>query len=152
MPRDFEHDDDDSMYHRGEVPSAQGSAPSRMLLLKELTVTELIRLKGEIESLLPARNLSDLNLEEATVQQFLIAQELQQTVLAGEEEANKKAQVINTCASTLAALVKMQTELHTAERLKEIEGRLIRCLEAVPSEYLKEFFNWYEGEKVNVIT
>ena len=45
-------------------------------------------------------------------------------------------------------LVTMQTKFHTSERLKEIEGRLIKALDKVPKQYLEEFFEWYASEEV----
>lgn len=110
-----------------------------------LDVDELLRLRGEIDKRLPAVALNDMNLEEELVRQYLRVQSLQAAAMDDNGiPANQKAQVAAQVASTLQQLVKMQTEFHTAERLKAIESRLIRALEKVPAEHLVEFFAWYE--------
>ena len=113
--------------------------------LNEMSPYELLNLRAEIDGLLPAKSLKDMNLEEELVIQFQTAKAFQGEILNSYEESNKKAQVLNSCTATLQNLVRVQAEYHTAERLKQIESRLIRALEKVPAEYLKEFFEWYEG-------
>lgn len=114
--------------------------------LANLPVEELLKLRADIDKLLPATAMKDLDLEKELVIQFQVAKALQTETLASKtEEANRKAQVANTTASILQQLIKMQAEFHTAERLKNIESRLIRCLEKVPEQYLLEFFEWYEN-------
>lgn len=115
--------------------------------LEMLTQGELLVLRADIDARLDATALQDMDLEKELVLQYQMAKALQLLVLDSHEEANKKAQVMNTCANTLQSLVKMQAELHTAERLKAIEARLIRALDRVPTEYLEEFFDWYENEQ-----
>lgn len=116
--------------------------------IDQMAIEDLLELRAQIDQMLPAKKLADMNLEQELVVQFLTVKALQTNVLASNEEANKKAQVCNTVASTMQQLVKMQTELHTAERLKEIESHLIRSLNAaVPEQYLTAFFEWYEGLK-----
>lgn len=107
---------------------------------------DLLRLRAEIDAQLP-QSLADLKLEQELLRQYGRVKALQEDVLEdGDVPANQKAQVAAQVAATLQHLVKMQSEWHTSERLKEIEGRLIRALEKVPAEYLEEFFKWYEGE------
>lgn len=115
------------------------------LQFDQLDIANLLELRAKIDAALPALALKDMNLEEELVIQFLTAKTLQTTVVSSDEEANKKAQTVNTCASALQALIKMQTEFHTAERLKAIEARLIKALDKVPKKYLEEFFEWYES-------
>lgn len=126
---------------------APGKGKTSAPLLDDMGVGDLLMLRADIDARLPATKLSQMNLEEELVIQFLTVKELQNDVLNSNEEANKKAQVANTVAATMQQLVKMQTELHTAERLKEIESRLIRCLNKVPEQYLREFFEWYESSE-----
>lgn len=114
-----------------------------------LDVDELLRLRGEIDKRLPAVKLNDMNLEEELVRQYLKVITLQDDVMADDDVlANQKAQVAGQVASTLQQLVKMQSEFHTAERLKAIESRLIRALDKVPAEHLEEFFKWYETGEI----
>lgn len=113
--------------------------------MDQMEVRDLLELRARIDARLPATSLNQMNLEEELVIQYQTAKALQTSVLNGGEEANKKAQTVNTCAAALQALVKMQAEYHTAERLKIIESRLIRALDRVPREYLEDFFAWYEN-------
>ena len=124
-----------------------GGGVRETLSLDMLTQGELLTLRADIDSRLDATALQDMDLEKELVLQYQTAKALQLLVLDSHEEANKKAQVMNTCANTLQSLVKMQAELHTAERLKAIEARLIRALDRVPQEHLEEFFGWYENEQ-----
>lgn len=115
--------------------------------LKMYPVDVLLGLRAEIDSVLPVMKLSSMNLEEELMIQFHIAKSLQTATLAQSfTEANKKAQVVNTTASTLQALIKMQTDFHTAERFKKIEVKLIECLRGLPEEMTTKFFEQYERE------
>jgi hypothetical protein len=58
--------------------------------------------------------------------------------------AQQKAAVANACSSSLAQLVKMQTELHNAERLKMIEQALIQVMRDQPEAIQLAFFDKYE--------
>lgn len=114
--------------------------------LKDLNEGELLKLREEIYALLPVKTLNELDLTQEVVLQYRAALNLQNEVLEGNEESNKKAQVLNTCSSALQSLVKMQGDFYTPERLKSIESRLMKALLKVPKEQLVEFFNWYESE------
>jgi predicted nucleic acid-binding protein len=114
--------------------------------LNGMEIKDLLDLRSRIDRALPALALKDMNLEEELVIQFLTAKELQTAVLSSNEEANKKAQTLNAVSAALQALIKMQTDFHTAERLKNIESKLIRALDKVPKHHLEEFFVWYESE------
>lgn len=115
-------------------------------LVYQLEPDELLLLREHIDAKLPVKELKHMNLEQELVIQYQVAKALQTTTLNSNEESNRKAQTVSTCAATLQNIVKLQTELHTAERFKEIESRLIRSLEKIPEEYLHEFFDWYEDE------
>lgn len=115
--------------------------------LEMMTVPELLALKNAVEMLLPASSFKDLDLEQELVYQYQKVKYLQDEILTDNvTPANQKAQVANSVASTLQQLVAMQAKFHTSERLKEIEGRLIKTLNKLPKEHLKEFFDWYEQE------
>lgn len=138
----FEDMDDGSEEH---LKQRFGNNAQKWVPVENMSQEELLMLRAEIDKYLNATKLSDMNLTEELVIQFQTAKAVQMEVLGSMEEANKKAQMMNTCTAVLQNLVKMQTELHTAERLKEIESRLIKALEKVPSEYLEDFFEWYEN-------
>jgi hypothetical protein len=105
----------------------------------------LLRLRQEIDGMLPARALKDLNLEEELVVQFLAVKSLQTSVLTDEmTPANQKAQVAGQVASTLQQLVKMQTDLRKDEQLKRMETALMSALGLLPLEARELFFEEYE--------
>jgi hypothetical protein len=109
-----------------------------------LPVDELLRLRGEIEQRLPALALKDLDLEKELVLQFLASQRLQAKVLTqADTPANQKAQVANALASSLAALAKFQTEVHSSERMKRIEIALIDAINLLPNEAKEAFLTAY---------
>lgn len=142
---------DDDVPVRSGVPSQsiEWDLHDLIPLILQLDVDELLILRSTIDNRLPATALKDMNLEGELVIQYQVAKALQTATLSSHEEANKKAQTVNTCAAALQQLVKMQSELHNAERFKAIESRLIQSLEKVPENYLHDFFEFYENEKTN---
>lgn len=123
------------------------TGPTLGLDLKTYPTHLLLGLRAEIDSVLPPMKLSAMNLEEELMIQFHTARALQTATLAESfTEANKKAQVVNSTASTLQALIKMQTDFHTAERFKRIETILIECLRGLPEDMTNQFFERYESE------
>jgi len=130
------------MYDTNEQP------PTKPILtsVDQLSVEALLQLRAEIETLLPATRLEDMNLEKELVIQYQQVKVLQEKVLKDNfAEPQHKAQIINSCKGALQELVTMQTKFHTAERLKNIESRLIKSLDKVPRKYLEEFFKYYES-------
>lgn len=117
--------------------------------IQDWNVEELLNLRAEIDRLLPSTKLKEMDLEKELVLQYHKVVALQTRVLEDDRTpANQLAQVSNAVAGTLQQLVTMQAKFHTSERLKEIEGRLIKALNKVPKQYLEEFFEWYESEEV----
>lgn len=107
--------------------------------------TELYALRARIDARLPPTDINELDLEEEVVRQFMQVRDLQAQVLNGNEEANKKAAVINACTNALQALAKLQVELHTAERFKKIENLLIKHLKLLPVEVAESFMDQYQN-------
>ena len=108
-------------------------------------VPQLIMLRQRIEALLPARKLTDIDLETEIVLQLTQAKHLQSAVLADSHcPANQKAQVANSCAAVLDQLIKMQVKLYDAERMKAIEQSLIKAVKTLPVEAQQMFFVEYE--------
>lgn len=139
---------DPSKYEK--VKSGEAFADDRPSVfedIKDWTLDELLSLRSEIETLLPATKLKEMDLEKEMVLQYHKLQGLQTRVLEDDRTpANQLAQIANSVTASLNQLVVMQTKHHTSERLKEIESRLIKALEKVPTNYLEEFFSWYESE------
>ena len=116
-----------------------------------LSESELLDLRAKIDEKLPPRTLKSVNMEQELVMQLILAQKLQRETLEDNEDeaptpANQKAQVINSVASTMQMLAKLQIELYDSERLKRIEQILIASLEMMPSEAQEAFLERYEAE------
>lgn len=106
---------------------------------------QLLELRAEIDELLPAKRLKDINLEEELVRQLALVQKLQRDVLEDDEcPANQRAQCAGAVANVLAVLSKLQVEVYSSERLKVIEGILIECVGTLPQGTQEEFFAEYE--------
>lgn len=140
-----------ALYDLGDaqrVPNSDGAPTfdaNPVIDLDHLTLPQLLDLRNEIEQRLPAKNLRDLNLERELVLQLLSSQALQSRVLQDPNiAANQQAQVSNSTAAILAQLIKLQTEVHSSERLKRVENKLIECLNALPKEAQEAFFAVYE--------
>ena len=115
--------------------------------LEHLNEEELLDLLERIVVLLPASQLKDIDLEKELVLQYRQAKYLQQVVIDDTNiPSNQKAQVMNSVASSLQALVKMQSDFYTFERFKKLETILTRLLNQWPEEQTKEFFERYERE------
>lgn len=125
--------------------SPERPRPSGVFRLEGMGESALIELRNQIDALLPVKRLSDISLEEEMVLQYRQVKALQTMVLSDSGiEVNKQSQVVNSCASALENLVKMQERYHHAERLKQIESSLIDTLNKMPEQYTKQFFEWYE--------
>lgn len=107
---------------------------------------ELLDLRNQIDQKLPVKSLKDLSMERELVLQLVMVQNLQRDVL-GEDgvPANQKAQTAGAVAASLATLAKLQIEVYTSERLKQIEQILIDTLQTLPVEAQERFLKAYEG-------
>lgn len=112
--------------------------------LETLDTHHLLLLRAQIDTRLPATALADLDLATELVIQYQVAKALQTMTLAGNEEANRKAQVVNTTSSTLQALVKAQAEFHSSERFKTLETLMIASLKLMPVDAAAKFLEEYE--------
>lgn len=110
---------------------------------------ELLALRERIDEKLPHRTLNNVNLEKELVMQLQHAQKLQKETLEDDQTpANQKAQVLNSVASTLQMLGKLQIEVYDAERLKKLEQILIGAIKELPKETQETFLQAYEQELV----
>jgi hypothetical protein len=118
---------------------------SVLLTLDKMSVAELLDLRTELDKLLPARRLSDMDLEEEVLFQFARTKELYSDISADSNTpANQRAQVANSCTTILDQIIKMQTRLYRAERVKAMETALIRTLKEAAPELQARFFELYE--------
>ena len=113
--------------------------------IENLGVQDLIALKTQIENRLPAIELSDLNLEKELVAHFLVVKETMADAMEDDGiPANQKAQLMNSCATLLTQMAKVQTELYNAERIKKIEQAVIETLKKTDGEVINTFLSIYE--------
>lgn len=125
--------------------------PSKGLVKEEgyslvgLTVSELLERRGAIDALLPPRRLSEVDIEEELLLQFARTKELLGAVTASTDTpANQKAQVANACSAILEQLIKLQTRLYSAERVKILEAALIKTLREFDESVHARFLEIYE--------
>jgi hypothetical protein len=124
----------------GPLPS-----PAKGYDLDKMDVAELLELRQRIEARLPARKLEDIDLEQEIVFQYQGSKALLAKVTGDDgTPANQKAQVANSCASVLDQLLKMQTRIYSAERIKAIEQALVKAVKTLPVEAQQQFFVDYE--------
>lgn len=93
----------------------------------------------QAQKLVTATTLAQLNLDEELLNQYNSAKLVFEAAQFDEETPlNQKAQILNTLTSILQAIIKMQQDLHSIERVKLIEATLISTLQN--HETLKEAF------------
>lgn len=113
--------------------------------IDNLGVQDLLALKSQIDNKLPAVELSDLNLEKELVAHFLVVKETMSDAMENDEiPANQKAQLMNSCATLLTQMAKVQTELYNAERIKKIEQAVIETLKKTDGDVIATFLGIYE--------
>ena len=93
-------------------------------------------------------SLKDLNLDSELYAAYVGAKnflaELQNTE-PGTVAPNHVAQVFNTISAILKEIVKMQTDLYNAERLKKLEYSVIQAIKLAPKDVQDVFFEQYEA-------
>lgn len=89
-----------------------------------------------IESVLPVKDLKDMDLSRELVLQVQSLRQLQDLVQQEESNvpANQRAQVANSLSSALVNLVKLQATVYSSERFKLAESFLIEFLNELPSD------------------
>ena len=117
----------------------------RAFSLLDMEPSQLITLRHEIDKILGIGSLGDLNVESEIMVQLATAKALQvETLTEKDTPANQKAQTINAVGAILRDLVRMQTELYNAERIKEVEAAVIDCMRLAPDDVKDKFFERYE--------
>lgn len=131
---------------KGKTPFDGTSSPSELVALETLSLLELLEWRAAIDKLLPARQLSDLDLEEEVLLQYAQTKRLYVEVAQDSKTpANQKAQVANSCTTILDQLIKMQRRLYAAERVKSMESALIKTLRELGDDKIyARFFEIYE--------
>lgn len=131
-----------------EVPNNDGAPTfdaNPDLRIENLTLQQLLTLRNEVEKRLPVKNLREISLERELILQHQASLELQNRCMQSSEiPANQLAQVSNSTAAVLQQLIRLQETVHTTERLKRIENKLIEALNTLPAETQEAFLLVYE--------
>lgn len=113
--------------------------------LDEFTTQELMVLRDRLEQRLPSSEMDDMDLSKELVVQYHRIKALQTEAMNDKyEQLQKKSSVANACLSSLNALVRMQVELHTAERFKAIEALMVKYVKMLPKHVAEQFLSAYE--------
>lgn len=92
-----------------------------------------------------AKELKELNLDSELLTNYQSAKEYLEQIRYDEAtQPNQVAQVMNTINAILKEIVKMQTELYDAERVKKIESAIISTMKNQPEDVQRQFFEEYE--------
>lgn len=113
--------------------------------LRDLSLTDLMQLREDINGRLPPRKLAEVDLEEELVLQFQQGKALFNSVIADQNvPTNQRAQVANSCTALLEHLTKLQDSLFNSERIKALELALVRAIRDLPEAQQLAFFTNYE--------
>lgn len=116
--------------------------------LDTLDEAGLLALRADIDSRLPIMSLDEVNLVQESLRQLKMAKALQ--AKANEKESstpmNQRAQVQNSISNIITTLAKVQTELHTSERIKRIQSAVVKVVKELPKEAQDRFFALLDRE------
>lgn len=93
---------------------------------------------------LRATKLADLDLEQEILENYNSAKTFLENLDQSQTQVNQVAQVYNSISAILRDLVKMQTDLYNAERVKILENTLFRAIQTLPQTTQNQFLDEYE--------
>lgn len=131
-----------------QTEKAMGSSSTNAIRLAGMKELELLNLRQEIDQLLPTKALSDLDMEEELMAQYMLAKLLQNNVHADTEKGvtdKEKGQLLRMATTTLESLIKLQNATYTSERIKHIEVALAGAFADVDLEIRTKFYAKYEA-------
>lgn len=115
--------------------------------LEKLSVEQLERLQEDLLERLPHKTLLDVNLEHELLGLMRNGQKLLEDVLHDPDvPANQRAQVLNSLASTLDQLSKLQNNIYDSERIKRLEQVFTKTLKSLPVETAECALDTYQRE------
>lgn len=111
---------------------------------EEEPTEEFPQISSELDN---TSSIETLDSQTELIHQFNRAKRLQtDTINNNTISPEKRAAVIRTVTVILSHIVRSQTELYNAERLKRLERALITVVKTLPKEAQEAFFNEYERE------
>jgi len=115
--------------------------------LSVFSIEQLEALQQHLAEVLPSQTLLDVNLEHELLNLLRTGQQLMTRVLSDDDvPANQKAQVINSLASTVDQLVKLQNSVYDSERVKRLEYVFTKALKSLPTEVAEVALQAYQRE------
>ena len=92
-------------------------------------------------------SLQNLNLDSELYESYAKAKNYLATIKDDTDNATptQVAQVFNTINGILKEILKMQTELYSAERVKKLEYAMVSALKLAPKDVQDSFFEQYEA-------
>jgi len=110
-------------------------------------VEALEAIQRKLAEILPSKTLLDVNLEHELLNLLRTGQQLMTAVLSDTDvPANQKAQVVNSLASTIDQLVRLQNSVYDSERVKRLEYVFTRTLKSLPTEVAEITLQTYKRE------
>lgn len=110
---------------------------------------------GDMPQAMPTNGtLATLNLDSELYSMYARAKNYLDDLQMGDDNtpANQVAQVMNTITAILKEIVKMQTDLYNAERVKKLEAAMIEALKNTATEEVQDaFFTELERLSVKVL-
>jgi hypothetical protein len=114
-------------------------------LLEGMTLPELYRLRQAVDSRLPPRTLTEVDLSRSCCCSTRSPKALLASVINSPGvQANQKAQVQNSCVALLEQVTKTQTALYNAEMVKAMEYALEKAFATAPQHIKEAFYTRYE--------
>lgn len=105
----------------------------------------LLQYYAEIRQALGDRNLANVDMESELVLQMQAATALQGRIVSdANQDPSKQAAVINATSRILQQVAELQAAIYTSERLKKIEGRLIKYMRSLDKDEARAFLTTYE--------
>lgn len=98
------------------------------LAIQGLDTKALLELRAQIDTQLGIRSISEIDLgHELAMQLYTVKLLQQETMNDPDVPANQKAQTSNSLQAVLKELIKMRTELYSAERTRAIENFIVNA-------------------------
>lgn len=112
-----------------------------------MTREQLLELHTKIEQKIGGLALTEINLVKETLLQIHRAKALQEAASnAKDAPLNQKAQVQNSLGTMIKDLIKVQVALFNSERIKRIQGAVIKVVKTLPKPQQDRFFELLEEE------
>lgn len=115
--------------------------------IKGMSREQLLDLHAKVENELGGLGLNEVNLVKETLLQIHRAKLLQEHAnLAKDAPLNQKAQVQNSLGNMLTQLAKVQIDLFNSERIKRIQGAVVKVVKTLPKPQQDQFFEMLQEE------